>query len=126
MFFPKHIDVLSLNLVILHFLELTFCLKMMQLMLAILLTICFLIMGVNTQKLLVAFSSILLPSVFVFGNAARSTFESLIFLFIMHPFDVGDRINVDNVSLVVEVRLHLLSSFSDADTAVASVMRNQF
>ncbi|KAG0617287.1 hypothetical protein M758_5G179000 [Ceratodon purpureus] len=72
------------------------------LMLAILLTICFLIMGVNTQKLLVAFSSILLPSVFVFGNAARSTFESLIFLFIMHPFDVGDRINVDNVSLVVE------------------------
>lgn len=77
----------------------------MQLMLAILLTICFLIMGVNTQKLLVAFSSILLPSVFVFGNAARSTFESLIFLFIMHPFDVGDRINVDNVSLVVEVHL---------------------
>jgi small-conductance mechanosensitive channel len=72
-------------------------------MLAILLTICFLIMGVNTQKLLVAFSSILLPSVFVFGNAARSTFESLIFLFIMHPFDVGDRIMVDNVSLVVEV-----------------------
>lgn len=67
-------------------------------------------MGVNTQKLLVAFSSILLPSVFVFGNAARSTFESLIFLFIMHPFDVGDRINVDNVSLVVEVRLVTFSS----------------
>jgi small-conductance mechanosensitive channel len=75
----------------------------MQLVLAVLLTICFLIMGVNTQKLLVAFSSILLPSVFVFGNAARSTFESLIFLFIMHPFDVGDRILVDGNSLVVEV-----------------------
>ncbi|KAH8942554.1 hypothetical protein BDL97_14G107000 [Sphagnum fallax] len=72
------------------------------LMLAILLTICLLIMGVNTQKLLVAFSSILLPSVFVFGNAARSTFESLIFLFIVHPFDVGDRILVDGVSLLVE------------------------
>ncbi|CAK9864890.1 unnamed protein product, partial [Sphagnum jensenii] len=72
------------------------------LMLALLLTICLLIMGVNTQKLLVAFSSILLPSVFVFGNAARSTFESLIFLFIVHPFDVGDRILVDGVSLLVE------------------------
>ncbi|CAM6056293.1 unnamed protein product [Sphagnum tenellum] len=79
------------------------------LVLAVLLTICFLIMGVNTQKLLVAFSSILLPSVFVFGNAARSTFESLIFLFIMHPFDVGDRILVDGNSLVVE-ELNILNT----------------
>lgn len=96
-------------------------------MLAILLTICFLIIGVNTQKLLVAFSSILLPSVFVFGNAARSTFESLIFLFIMHPFDVGDRINVDNVSLVVEVRLATLSAlFIDIDTGNPPAIPQQF
>ncbi|CAM6083188.1 unnamed protein product [Calypogeia fissa] len=72
------------------------------LLLGIAITICFLIMGVNTQKLLVAFSSVLLPSVFVFGNAARSTFESLIFLFVMHPFDVGDRINVDGNAMIVE------------------------
>jgi small-conductance mechanosensitive channel len=81
-------------------------------MLAILLTICLLIMGVNTQKLLVAFSSILLPSVFVFGNAARNTFESLIFLFIVHPFDVGDRILVDGVSLLVEVYPSCFASLS--------------
>jgi small-conductance mechanosensitive channel len=67
---------------------------------------------VNTQKLLVAFSSILLPSVFVFGNAARSTFESLIFLFIVHPFDVGDRILVDGVSLLVEVYPSCFASLS--------------
>ncbi len=81
-------------------------------MLAILLTICLLIMGVNTQKLLVAFSSILLPSVFVFGNAAINTFESLIFLFIVHPFDVGDRILVDGVSLLVEVYPSCFASLS--------------
>ncbi|OAE30974.1 hypothetical protein AXG93_2018s1410 [Marchantia polymorpha subsp. ruderalis] len=72
------------------------------LLLAVAITICFLIMGVNTQKLIVGFSSVLLPSVFVFGNAARSTFESLIFLFVMHPFDVGDRICVDGMAMIVE------------------------
>ncbi|KAL3682187.1 hypothetical protein R1sor_000209 [Riccia sorocarpa] len=73
------------------------------LLFVIAITICFLIMGVNTQKLIVGFSSVLLPSVFVFGNAARSTFESLLFLFVMHPFDVGDRICVDGNAMIVEV-----------------------
>ncbi|KAL2650222.1 hypothetical protein R1flu_018350 [Riccia fluitans] len=73
------------------------------LLIVVAITICFLIMGVNTQKLIVGFSSVLLPSVFVFGNAARSTFESLIFLFVMHPFDVGDRICVDGSAMIVEI-----------------------
>eukprot|EP00897_Mesotaenium_endlicherianum_P008643 jgi/Mesen1/7807/ME000408S06916 len=33
--------------------------------------------------------------VFMFGNTAKTTFESLVFLFIMHPFDVGDRCVID-------------------------------
>ena len=35
-------------------------------------------------------SSVVLAFVFVFGNNIRNLYESVIFLFIVHPFDVGD------------------------------------
>ena len=62
-----------------------------------------LIFGIETSRLLVFFTSVFIPSVFIFGNSARTTFESLIFLFVVHPFDVGDRIFVDGQSMIVEV-----------------------
>ena len=62
-----------------------------------------LIFGVDTSKVLLFVSSIILPSVFMFGNAAKVLFESLIFLFVTHPFDVGDRISVDGQPMIVEV-----------------------
>jgi small-conductance mechanosensitive channel len=62
-----------------------------------------LIFGIETSKLLVFFTSVFIPSVFIFGNSARSTFEALVFLFVVHPFDVGDRIFVDGQSMIVEV-----------------------
>ena len=62
-----------------------------------------LILGVDTNRLLILFSSFFLPAVFMFGNQAKITFEALVFLFIMHPYDVGDRVIVDGVSMVVEV-----------------------
>ena len=67
------------------------------------LAITFLIMGLNNQTLLVCTSTLILPSVSIFGNYARNAFESLLFLFIMHPFDVGDRISIEGVPLMVEV-----------------------
>ncbi|KAG5542851.1 hypothetical protein RHGRI_015819 [Rhododendron griersonianum] len=48
---------------------------------------------VGSQTLLVAF---------MFGNTCKTTFEAIIFLFVMHPFDVGDRCEVDGVQMVVE------------------------
>ncbi|PWA70204.1 mechanosensitive ion channel MscS, LSM domain protein [Artemisia annua] len=44
----------------------------------------------------------LLLGVFMFGTSAKTAFEAIIFVFIMHPFDVGDRCVVDGVQLVVE------------------------
>ncbi|KAK6115183.1 hypothetical protein DH2020_007452 [Rehmannia glutinosa] len=35
-------------------------------------------------------------------NTCKTTFEAIIFLFVMHPFDVGDRVEVDGVQMVVE------------------------
>ncbi|GLJ48441.1 hypothetical protein SUGI_1022460 [Cryptomeria japonica] len=46
-------------------------------------------------------SSKLLLVVLVFGNICKTIFESIIFLFVMHPFDVGDRCSVEGVQMVV-------------------------
>ncbi|XP_071703540.1 mechanosensitive ion channel protein 6-like [Rutidosis leptorrhynchoides] len=61
-----------------------------------------LILKVATTHFFIFLSSQLLLVVFVFGNTCKTTFEAIIFLFVMHPFDVGDRCEVDAVQMVVE------------------------
>eukprot|EP00252_Welwitschia_mirabilis_P025626 TRINITY_DN8095_c0_g1_i1.p1 TRINITY_DN8095_c0_g1~~TRINITY_DN8095_c0_g1_i1.p1 ORF type:complete len:837 (+),score=103.31 TRINITY_DN8095_c0_g1_i1:355-2865(+) len=61
-----------------------------------------LILGIATTHILVAVSSQILLVVFMFGNTCKTVFESIIFLFVMHPFDVGDRCSVEGVQMVVE------------------------
>ncbi|KAK7850344.1 mechanosensitive ion channel protein 4 [Quercus suber] len=60
------------------------------------------ILRVPITHFLVFISSQLLLVVFVFGNTCRTVFEAIIFLFVMHPFDVGDRCEVDGVQMVVD------------------------
>ncbi|KAI3956523.1 hypothetical protein MKW92_048113 [Papaver armeniacum] len=57
---------------------------------------------IATTKFLVLISSQLLLVAFMFGNTCKMVFESIIFLFVMHPFDVGDRCEVEDVQMVVE------------------------
>ncbi|OVA08368.1 Mechanosensitive ion channel MscS [Macleaya cordata] len=61
-----------------------------------------LIMGLLTTKVVVFMSSQMLLVVFMFGNTAKTIFEAIIFVFVMHPFDVGDRCVVDGVQMIVE------------------------
>nr|XP_043631636.1 mechanosensitive ion channel protein 6-like [Erigeron canadensis] len=61
-----------------------------------------LILKVATTHFFIFLSSQLLLVVFVFGNTCKTTFEAIIFLFVMHPFDVGDRCEIDSVQMVVE------------------------
>lgn len=61
-----------------------------------------LMMGFLTTKVLVLISSQLLLVVFMFGNSAKTVFEAIIFVFIMHPYDVGDRCVIDGVQMIVE------------------------
>ncbi|KAI3981700.1 hypothetical protein MKX01_020643 [Papaver californicum] len=68
-----------------------------------------LLMGIATTQFLVFISSQMLLVVFVFGNMAKTVFEGIIFVFIMHPFDVGDRCLVDNAQMVVE-EMNILST----------------
>ncbi|KAI4342213.1 hypothetical protein MLD38_026863 [Melastoma candidum] len=74
-----------------------------------------LILGIATSKFLLFLSSQLLLVAFVFGNTCKTVFEAIIFLFIMHPFDVGDRCEVDGVQLIVEEMNILTTVFLRSD-----------
>ncbi|KAF3434773.1 hypothetical protein FNV43_RR21859 [Rhamnella rubrinervis] len=61
-----------------------------------------LILGIATSKFLLFVSSQLVLVAFIFGNTCKTIFEALVFLFVMHPYDVGDRCEIDGVQMVVE------------------------
>ncbi|GLT45010.1 hypothetical protein SLA2020_188760 [Shorea laevis] len=70
---------------------------------------CLLIMGVLTTKVLLFISSQLLLVVFMFGNTLKTVFEAIIFVFVVHPFDVNDRCVIDGVQMVVD-EMNLLTT----------------
>ncbi|XP_008781344.1 mechanosensitive ion channel protein 6 [Phoenix dactylifera] len=61
-----------------------------------------LILGFAPTQFFVFISSQLLLVTFVFGNTLKTVFEAIIFLFVTHPFDVGDRCEVEGLQMVVE------------------------
>ena len=71
---------------------------LLNVLVAILILIIWLIMlRVPITHFLVFISSQLLLVVYLFGNTCKTVFEAIIFLFVIHPFDVGDRCEVDGV-----------------------------
>ncbi|KAG2706093.1 hypothetical protein I3760_05G088100 [Carya illinoinensis] len=68
----------------------------------VMLVVWLLILGIATTKFLVFVSSQLLLVAFIFGNTCKTIFEAIIFLFVIHPFDVGDRCEIEGVQMVVE------------------------
>lgn len=59
----------------------------------------FLLMGFATTKVLVFISTQLLAASFMFGNTCKTIFDALMFVFVMHPFDVGDRCVIEGVAV---------------------------
>lgn len=77
----------------------------------IILVIWLLILGIATTKFLLFVSSQVVVVAFIFGNTCKTAFEAIIFLFVMHPFDVGDRCEIDGVQVILtSTRLHKFSS----------------
>ncbi|VFQ67799.1 unnamed protein product [Cuscuta campestris] len=60
------------------------------------------ILGFVTGRDLMYISSQVVIMTFIFGNQCKNVFEAIMFLFVMHPFDVGDKCEVDGVEMVVE------------------------
>jgi mechanosensitive ion channel protein 4/5/6/7/8/9/10 len=69
-----------------------------------------LILEIATTRFFVFLSSQLLVAVFMFGNTLKTIFEAIIFLFVMHPFDVGDRCEVDGMQVTTSILLSWLLS----------------
>lgn len=64
------------------------------------------IWGINLVAGFTTFSAVMVGLSFVFGNSIRIMFESLLFLFNEHPYDVGDMVGIDEqVYEVKKVRL---------------------
>lgn len=61
-----------------------------------------LLTGIATTKVVVFLSSQLVLAAFMFGNTCKMIFEAIIFVFVMHPFHVGDRCLIDGVQMIVE------------------------
>ncbi|KAM1775591.1 hypothetical protein ACFX15_041641 [Malus domestica] len=77
--------------------------KIINVLVSIVIVIIWLIiLGVHVSHYLLLISSQLLLLAFIFGNTCKMVFEAIIFLFVRHPFDVGDRCEVDGVQMVVE------------------------
>ncbi|KAF9528554.1 Mechanosensitive ion channel-domain-containing protein [Crepidotus variabilis] len=71
--------------------------------LVIIIFICLLIFNPgNTIASLVPLATIILGFSFIFGHSAQTLFESLIFIFSTHVFDVGDLVLIDDQVLFVK------------------------
>lgn len=74
--------------------------KMVNVVVGIIIGIIWLIiLGIATSKLILVVSSQLVVAAFIFGNTLKTVFEAIIFLFVVHPFDVGDRCEIDGVQV---------------------------
>ncbi|KAI3734428.1 hypothetical protein L6452_13896 [Arctium lappa] len=77
----------------------------------VIIVIWLLILRVATTHFFIFLSSQLVLVAFVFGNTCKTTFEAIIFLFVVHPFDVGDRCEIDGVQMIVEEMNILTTTF---------------
>jgi hypothetical protein len=65
------------------------------------------IFGVDVGHLVISLSSMALASAFIFGNSMRTVYESVIFLFVVHPY---------------QVPASILPAFQDATLCLCSLM----
>ncbi|KAF8597680.1 hypothetical protein BDV93DRAFT_610282 [Ceratobasidium sp. AG-I] len=76
---------------------------LLTLALILILFVCLLIFNrSNTLASLVPMATIILGFSFIFGNSAKTLFESLIFIFSTHVYDVGDLVMIDDQALFVK------------------------
>ncbi|KAI6706284.1 hypothetical protein NL676_009246 [Syzygium grande] len=68
----------------------------------IIIIVSLLVLGLATTKVIFVVTSQLLLVGFMFQNTCKTVFESIIFVFVMHPFDVGDRCVIDGIQMIVE------------------------
>lgn len=66
----------------------------------IIMAVSILVVEIATTNFFVFLSSQLVLAAFAFGNTCKNAFESIMFLFVTHPFDVGGRIVFEGVPVI--------------------------
>lgn len=79
------------------------------------------VFGVNVGTQLTPLWSAFIAASFIFGNSAKDAFESIIFVFVTHPFDTGDRIFIGSENWVVKNVGLSVSTFLKWDGSVVYV-----
>ncbi|CEG83691.1 hypothetical protein RMATCC62417_17570 [Rhizopus microsporus] len=86
--------------------------------------------GVNVGTDLMPLWSAFVAASFIFGTSAKDAFEAIIFVFITHPFDVGDRVLIGTESWMVHEVGLLVTTFLKWDGSVVyaknSVLSTQY
>ncbi|GJJ08478.1 hypothetical protein Clacol_002696 [Clathrus columnatus] len=73
------------------------------------------IFNVAVGSSLTSFYTIGIAASFIFKNSASSAFDAVMFLFVTHPFDTGDRVFVDDENLIVKKMGLFATTFSRSD-----------
>ncbi|KAI9001298.1 Mechanosensitive ion channel-domain-containing protein [Trametes punicea] len=60
------------------------------------------VFGIDIAKSLTSLYTIGIGASFIFKNSASNAFDAIMFLFVTHPFDTGDRCFIDDENLVVK------------------------
>ncbi|KAL9451082.1 hypothetical protein AB3S75_012767 [Citrus x aurantiifolia] len=68
----------------------------------VIIVVSLLVMELATKKVVFFVLTQLVLVGFMFQNTCKMVFESIVFIFVMHPFDIGDRCVIDGVQMVVE------------------------
>ncbi|KAF7978317.1 hypothetical protein HWV62_929 [Athelia sp. TMB] len=73
------------------------------------------VFGVNVASSLTSVYSLGIGASFIFKNAASNAFDAIMFLFVTHPFDTGDRVFIDDENYVVKKMGLFATVFTRAD-----------
>ncbi|KAI9245923.1 hypothetical protein EDC94DRAFT_590298 [Helicostylum pulchrum] len=76
------------------------------------------IFGVNVGTQLIPLWSAFIAASFIFKNSAKDAFESIIFVFVTHSFDTGDRILIGDLNWVVTNVGIMVSTFHNLQGSV--------
>ncbi|KAJ3384347.1 hypothetical protein HDU92_003620 [Lobulomyces angularis] len=73
------------------------------------------IFNINTSSFLTVAISLWAGLLFALGGTVKNLVEAIIFLFLTHPYDVGDRIDIEGSQFVVKEFGLLTTIFTDTD-----------
>ncbi|XP_074289173.1 mechanosensitive ion channel protein 10-like [Silene latifolia] len=70
---------------------------------------------VETRKVIFLIGTAIVGSAFVFGETTKKFLENILFVFFVHPFDIGDCCQIDNTLVIIEEINFLSTTVSTFD-----------